>query len=108
MNVIAATCVIELQHDLNAEKKTLIQAQWENLEYIYSMQERDGGFRTVHSTAMAVNAELNRFSPPPLELGYKPAAMDFYKARDWLLSAQSEFIFVEPKIRQRIQFLTLI
>ena len=92
MNVIAATCVIEQMSDLHAEKRALITAAWENLDYIYSLQEDDGGYRTVHSTAMAISAELNRFSSPPrgTERGYLPP-MDFYKARDWLVSAQSKF-----------------
>jgi len=90
MNVIAATCVIEQMSDLHAEKRALITAAWENLDYIYSLQEDDGGYRTVHSTAMAISAELNRFSSPPrgTERGYLPP-MDFYKARDWLVSAQN-------------------
>ena len=54
LNILAASCILEHLNQIKEEKQTLIISTWQNLEYIYSMQESDGGFRTIHATKFAL------------------------------------------------------
>ena len=94
MNVLAAACIVEHLNDPELkERKALIVSTWKNLEYIYSMQQEDGGFRTIHATSLAISAEITKFNNVPTDpsLNYTYTEMDLNKARDWLVEAQSKF-----------------
>ncbi len=85
MNALALRCLQDKFTTVSTTKKKLFNYAIKNLRYIYSMQESDGGFGTVYTTALAISAVFSRLVAPP-----KADPFQFKQAREWLLESQKE------------------
>ena len=91
LNIIASRCISD--HLAGAsrnpedliENYVLIEGIYNNLKYISSLQNEDGGFGTIHATALAVTAEIAEEGLTPFE----PQPFITPKALDWLVAAQN-------------------
>lgn len=83
LNALALRCLQNHFTSSSDIKRKLFNYAIRNLKYIYSMQEEDGGYATVYTTALAIAADLSRLASPPNSQPFK-----FAKARQWLVKAQ--------------------